>query len=42
MISRRHGLSVRDIGHHSWESGNVDTDKVIEGRCVIGRGAKSG
>ena len=41
MISRRHGLSVRDIGHHGWESGNVDTDKVTVRNCVIGRGAKS-
>ena len=37
MISRRHGLPVRDIGHHGWESGNVDTDKVTEKVCYWSR-----
>jgi hypothetical protein len=27
VISRRHGLPARDIGHHDWESGNVVADK---------------
>lgn len=38
VISRRHGLPARDVGHHDWESGIVDADKVTGLRCVIGRG----
>jgi hypothetical protein len=36
VISRRHGLPARDVGHHGWESGNVDADRMTELRCVIG------
>jgi hypothetical protein len=36
VISRRHGLPARDVGHHDWESGNVDADTMTELRCVIG------
>jgi hypothetical protein len=37
VIIRRHGLPMRDVGHHDCEVGNFDVDKVTELRCAIRR-----